>query len=99
FVVNKQQRRSVAYHADHKSIWRFGQGACQLIQRPNFLAIDFIDNPATVRREISVDRVWQNVGQHNDVGVLQVKLLHNEVFEEMTKTQISWSIGFEKVEV
>src|SRR5207248_1797653 len=84
-VAIKDQRGPIADHTDNKVLWRFRKGARNLVQRPNLLAIDFVDNAAAVWREICVNRVWQDVRQHNDVRMLQVKLLDNKVFEKMTE--------------
>src|SRR5205823_9478310 len=51
-VAIKDQRGPIADHTDNKVLWRFRKGARNLVQRPNLLAIDFVDNAAAVWREI-----------------------------------------------
>ena len=70
------------------------KGAGQFIQRVDFLPVHFIDNSATIRCQISIDRVRQYVRQNDDVRMSQVNLVLNKVFEEMAKPQISWPISF-----
>ena len=98
FVAIEHQGRSVADHSNHQSLGRLSKSFRQFIERPNFFAVYFIHNPASVRREITVDRVRQNIAQHNDIRMIQINLLQNEVFEEMPEAQVRCAIGFEHVQ-
>src|SRR5207248_2387546 len=59
FVAVEHQRRSVSDHTNHQPLRRLGESFRQFIQRPNFLSVYFIHDPAAVRRQITVDRVRQ----------------------------------------
>jgi hypothetical protein len=63
----------------------------------NLFPVDRINNSAAIRREISVDRVRQNIRQHNHIRMLAIDLIDHVEIEEMAETQISRLIRFEQV--
>src|SRR5215469_5822790 len=53
-----------------------------------FFAVYFIYNLSAIGGEISVDRIRQNIAQHNDIRMLQINLIQNEEFEEMPEAKV-----------
>src|SRR4029077_9902308 len=79
---------------DNETIRRFSKRICQVLERANFLPVNFIDNLPAIRREISVDRVGKNICQDNHVRMLEINLVKDEIIEEMSNAQIGWLISF-----
>jgi len=67
----------------------------QLFQCADFFAIDLVNDSSAIGAQVGINGIRQNIGQNDDIRMLQIDLVEYKVIKEMAKAQIGWLISLE----
>ena len=73
------------------------EGGRNVLQRADALAVDFLDDAALERGHVGVDRVLENLAEHDHLGVFAVKVVGDVVIEKVTQARVDVLLRVEEV--